>query len=287
MTMTAETGFFERDGFKIRYAVEGSGRDTLVLGSALYYPRTFSMRLRQHLRFVFADHRGFAEAPKQIPSSSFHLDTILDDFEVLRKTLGLGVVVAVGNSGHAFMALEYAKKYPEHVSHVVMIGVAPDLSADSAAAAERRWAESVDPERKAAMKDNLLRFPDESLANLSQSEAFVRIYIRNGPRAWYDPRFDASGLWSGVEPNEVLFRLWSETFSKIDVTRGLGDLQKPVFLALGEYDYLVAPPSSWDRVRGEFKDLTVRVFERSGHTPQLEQSELFDEELLGWLDTRR
>jgi proline iminopeptidase len=56
-----------------------------------------------------------------------------------------------------------------------------------------------------------------------------------------------------------------------------------MLLALGRYDYLVAPPSSWDAVRPKFRDLTVRVFERTGHTPQYEESALFDAELLGWL----
>ena len=37
------------------------------------------------------------------------------------------------------MALEYAKKYPENVSHVVMIGIAPSLSPIHAAAAEQYW----------------------------------------------------------------------------------------------------------------------------------------------------
>ncbi|HET9314279.1 MAG TPA: alpha/beta hydrolase, partial [Vicinamibacteria bacterium] len=66
--------------------------------------------------------------------------------------------------------------------------------------------------------------------------------------------------------------------------RGLEALDRPVFLALGRYDFLVAPPSSWDRVRPKFKDLTVRVFERSGHTPQHDEPALFDAELLRWIE---
>ena len=63
----------------------------------------------------------------------------------------------------------------------------------------------------------------------------------------------------------------------------LAGLERPVWLGLGRYDFLVAPPSSWDRVRPHLRDLTVRVFERSGHTPQYEEAERFDAELLAWL----
>ncbi len=48
----------------------------------------------------------------------------------------------------------------------------------------------------------------------------------------------------------------------------------------------MAPYAAWDPYRESFKDLTVRVFEKSGHTPQWEESDLFDAELLGWLSSR-
>ncbi|MNU02368.1 hypothetical protein D3C72_2460510 [compost metagenome] len=59
-----------------------------------------------------------------------------------------------------------------------------------------------------------------------------------------------------------------------------------MLLALGRHDYLVGPESAWDAYRERFADLTVKVFERSGHTPQLEESDQFDAELLRWLDSR-
>ncbi len=57
-----------------------------------------------------------------------------------------------------------------------------------------------------------------------------------------------------------------------------------MFLALGRYDFLVGPPSLWDTVSRRFKDLTIRVFEKSGHVPQFEEPELFDRELLAWMN---
>jgi hypothetical protein len=39
--------------------------------------------------------------------------------------------------------------------------------------------------------------------------------------------------------------------------------------------------------RASFRDLTVRVFDRSAHSPHKEESDLFDEVLLGWLAQER
>jgi proline iminopeptidase len=270
--------------FRLRYGVEGTGRPAIVIGSAIYYPRVFSQNLRKHLRLVFLDHRGFAPSPGRVDTTAFALDKLVDDVEQARRELGLGRIAVIGHSGHAFMALEYAKKYPTSVSHVIMIGIGPDLSAASAEATERYWNESVSPERKAALDDNLRRMPDEELAKLAPGERFARRYVRNGPRIWYDPRFDASPFWKGVELNMHMFdHVWGQVFRDIDITEGLSTFDRPVFLALGRYDFIVAPPCSWDRIRLKFRNLTVRVFERSGHTPQYEEAELFDTELLRWI----
>ncbi len=274
--------------FRLGYRIEGKGQSAVVIGSAVYYPRIFSRNLRDHLRLVFLDHRGFAPVPGVVAASEFDLDKIIDDVERARQTLGLGQIAVIGHSGHALMALEYAKKYPKNVSHVVMIGISPDLGVASWVAAQRHWQESVDPPRKAAWTANLKRLPDMELEKLSPRDRFVQSYVREGPWAWYDFRFDATPLWTGVDVNVPMFdHVWGKVFRKIDITRGLTTLDRPVLLALGRYDFIVAPPASWDPIRPKFRNLTVRVFERSGHTPPFEEPELFDAELIKWMVQNR
>lgn len=285
---TADTGSIAAGAFRLRYRIEGTGIPTLVIGSSVYYPRAFSQDLRQHLRMVFLDHRGFAPSPGPVALTAFALDTLVDDMERARQELRLGRIAVVGHSGHAFMALEYAKKYPANVSHVIMIAIAPDLGAANTRAMEQHWEEFASLQRKAILDEQRRRLPDPQLAALVPSEAFIKGYIRNAPRIWYDPHFDSSALWAGVEINMGMFNhVWGRIFADIDIERGLAVLDRPVFLALGRYDFLIAPPSTWDPIQPRFRDLTVRVFEKSGHTPQYEEAELFDQELLRWISLRK
>ena len=281
--MDSHSGSIEAGGFQLRYQIEGTGTPTIVVGSARKEPRLFSPHLREHLRLVFLDHRGFAVAPSPIDPTSFALETLVDDVERVRHALGLERVAVMGHSGHAYLALEYGKKYPAHVSHVVMICIAPNLSAASRNAAERYWQESVSPERKAVFQANLQRLPDEALARLPAAERARQTRLRNAPKIWFNPHFDETPQGEGVKGNEVIRDVWDEVFPAIDITRGLETFHVPVFLALGRYDFLVAPPASWDPIRPHFRDLTVRVFERSGHTPCYEEADLFDAELLSWM----
>ncbi len=284
MQSQADTGSIAAGAFRLRYRIEGTGTPTMVIGSSVYYPRVFSQDLRTHLRMVFLDHRGFAPSPGVVDTTAFALDTLLDDVERAREELGLGRIAVVGHSGNAFMALEYAKRYPENVSHVIMIGIAPDLGAANTQAMEQNWQEFASQQRKAVMEENLQRIPDEQLAALPPGQGFIRGYIRDAPRIWYDPHFDSSPLWEGVQINMDMFNhVWGRIFADIDITQQLDSFDRPVFLALGRYDFLVAPPSSWDPIRPMFRDLTVRVFEESGHTPQYEEAALFDQEILDWM----
>lgn len=283
-TASAHASTFSAGPFQLSFVIEGSGPTAIVIGSSRYYQRAFSQNLRKHLRLVFMDHRGFAPSPGPVDTAEFELQTLIDDIEKLRQRLGLGRVIAIGHSGHAYMALEYGKKYPDNTSHVVMIGIAPDFSQNSAALAESNYQALADADRLTAERENRLALPDEELAKLPADEAFVRGYIRNAARVWYDPRFDCTPLWQDVTINMDMFGyVWGKVFAEIDVTSGLKDFDRPVLLALGRYDFIVAPPSSWDPLKSTFRNVTIRIFERSGHTPQFEEPELFDEQLVGWI----
>jgi proline iminopeptidase len=69
--------------FALDYSVEGTGRPAIVIGSSVYYPRTFSQTLRGELQLVFMDHRGFAKPAREVSRADFDLDAILDDVDVL------------------------------------------------------------------------------------------------------------------------------------------------------------------------------------------------------------
>ena len=263
--------------------IEGDGQPALVIGSARYYPRTFSAGLRRHLRLAFLDHRGFALPERATTPEERSLDAVLADTERARAMLGLERMVLIGHSGHAFMALEYAKRFPNRVSQLVLIASGPSNSEAMRALADRQWEESVCPERKARFAADITRLPD-MLAATPRERHFVAFCLAFAARSWFDPAFDAAPLWDGVVNDmAVIDHLWGATFRDIDITAGLAALDIPVLLALGRLDFLVAPHFAWEPCRAAFRDLTVRVFDRSAHCPQFEEADLFDAELLRFL----
>lgn len=280
--MTMQIGTINRDGYALRFQIEGEGISALVIGSSHFYPRTFSENLRKTFQFTFLDHRGFAKTDSE---ASCELTDIIEDIEHCRKELQLGEITIIGHSGHGYMALEYAKAYPEHISRVILIGMGPSHNVINHDAAEQALQDSVCLGRKAYLQKALAKLPKELEAH--PEKRFITYCLANGARSWYDYTYDATSLWENVHTNMVIIdHLWGEVFRDIDITKDLEKLSKPVFLALGRYDFLIAPPYTWNPIRDKFQNLTLRIFEQSGHTPQLEEPEQFDQELLYWLEQK-
>ncbi len=278
-------GFIDINGFKIRYQIEGYGCKTaVIIGSALYYKKSFPKALQDIFRMVFIDWRGFSKAPQSFDMSQIDFDTLLDDIEVVRSSLKIEDFVIIGHSAHAILALEYAKKYSQHVSHVIMIGMSPNLSIKYSEEALKHWNESASIERKQALEQRLQDFPDVELAKLPPSERFVKWYIRRDPQGWYDYTFDSTSLWDGVTPNMPLFDFfYGDVLQTLDITKGLENFHIPVLLCLGQYDYIVAPPSAWEEVKNKYQNFTLHLFEKSGHSPQYEEPFAFVRTLEDWI----
>jgi proline iminopeptidase len=285
-TTDPAAGTVDSGGYRLRYFVEGKGLPALFLGFPDVNRRLLPPQLKAALRVAYVDHRVSARAHPAPQPGDFLIARLVEDIELLRAELALPPFVILAHSGNALLALEYAKRHPQQVTHVVMICVAPDLSPATMAAGRQRFETGASPERQAALARNRQRWPDAMFATLPPDEALLLGLRREAPFTWHDPDFDPtefSRLMLGA--NLAGFAaVWGEQLAAIDIRDGLHRLAAPVFLALGRHDYNFAePPACWDALRPHFKDLTVHVFENSGHTPQYEEAGEFSRVLLDWL----
>ena len=164
-----------------------------------------------------------------------------------------------------------------------MIGIYPCGLAKGSRASDEFWELDASDERKMILKKNWENINEEAMKNLSPSEAFIKTYVTNGPKYWHDPTYDCSWIWEGVEVNmDVINHLFSAIFNEYDITESFPRIKSPVFLALGRYDYVV-PYTLWDDVKEDFPNLSYNLFEKSSHTPQLEEQEIFDKKLIDWI----
>ncbi|MEI1420110.1 alpha/beta hydrolase [Bacillus cabrialesii] len=276
-------GICHSDGFDLSYRIEGEGAPILVIGSSVYYPRLFSSDIKRKYQWIFIDHRGFAKPKRELRAEDLMLETVLGDIERMRTSLQLEDVVILGHSGHAFMALEYARAYPEHVRKVALFNTAPDNSEARQRKSEAFFMEKASIERKKRFEKAIAHLPQD--IEKDPERRFVHMCIRAEAKSFYQERPRASALWDGVVTNmPIIDELWGHTFARLDLIERLADVQVPVYIGLGRYDYLVAPVELWDAVEGGYPHVEKVIFEKSGHQPMLEEPQVFDQSFSKWMD---
>ncbi|RMG78184.1 MAG: alpha/beta hydrolase [Bacteroidetes bacterium] len=277
-----KSGYVEVGNARLEYKIEGTGIPVIVPGSTVYDPRTFSENLRKDCQLIFYNMRWFT--PDYVPKdlkNEITLDTILSDIDRLRQQLGLEKVAIMGHSLHGVIALEYARRYPEHVTHVIAVA-APAQKGEAAGKLENEyWSGYASQMRKMKFQYNWDLHKD-SIAAMDIADGAIATYINNAPIYFYNPDYDSKWLWEGVRLNvPVMSHVFTDVFFDFKLTNG-PTIEVPAFVAVGYFDFS-APPVLWDDQKSAFSNLTYVVFNKSGHSPQLEEAELFDQKLLDWL----
>ena len=273
------SGTVDCDGFRLKWVREGRGAPMLVLGASRFYARYFPPAMRADFDMVFCDLRLWVQTPDGFDVATITRDTFSDDIERIRAATGLDRPIVVGQSQHGYMALEYARRYPDRVRGVVVVAIAPpEYEEDGATFFER----DASPQRRAA--DARIRASRHAPEHVATSRDFIDRYLANEAYWWYDPEADHSYLWEGVEINVgVMNQVWAD-----DAFGGfrLEPSDTPTFLALGRYDYF-NPYYSWDPYRPLFSNLRSRLYERSAHQPPNEQPDEFTADVVDWARTLR
>ncbi|MFX0006791.1 MAG: alpha/beta fold hydrolase [Promethearchaeota archaeon] len=121
------------------------------------------------------------------------------------------------------------------------------------------------------------------LGRVSPTKALILQYVANAPVYWYNPTYDCSWIWEGIELNMDLFNyFYSNIVRGRNITNNILNNTIPIFLAMGRYDYS-APYILWEDLINEIPNLTYYLFEKSGHYPMLEEQMLFDRRLINWI----
>jgi proline iminopeptidase len=256
-------GIIKIDDFELAYRMEGKGTPVLVVGSAVYYPQLFSKEIRKELKLIFIDHRGHVKPPRSLKSEDYVVDQILEDIEIIREALHLENFIILGQSGNAFLALEYAIKFTQHVKKVILLNTAPTNSQERQAQSIAYFNKTASPERKRKFEKDI-----SFLANDIKKEPerrFAHMCIRMGAHSFYDYTFDAAYMWNGVYTSmQVIDYLWGKAFAQLNMKQSFTHLDKPVFLGLGKYDYLVGPFSLWDYIEKKFTNLRLQTTKSRG-----------------------
>lgn len=123
---SSDKGVFETsDHVKINYKVSGNGEACIYVpgGPGQGYPSFELMggsRLEKNMKMIYMDQRGSGESGT---SDNYHLETMVKDIEELRQHLKLDRIFLLAHSFGGIIAVNYAKKYPQHTKGLILTNV--------------------------------------------------------------------------------------------------------------------------------------------------------------------
>jgi proline iminopeptidase len=264
------------NGADLFYSTRGRGPVCLVLsaiGTKPYLAMT-PPQLSDRFRLVYVDLRGAGQSTGEPADLTF--DVLAEDLEAVRADLGVARVAVLGHSILSVLAIEYGRRCPGSVSHVITAGATPNGDMTQLAAkATAFFEQDASEERKQLLRENLAKLP--------ASPAPGQVMFAQTPMRYFDPRFDAVPLYAEAIVKPQFFQhVLGPLTQGWDVTAGASGLRVPIFLAHGRYDYTV-PYVLWDGIPAQLPNATLELFERSGHQPFFEEPDRFVAALTGWM----
>ncbi len=280
-----QSGSVTIDGTTLNYSIKGKGTPFLLVGSD---PEYFSKDLYDNFRVYSVQSRLDASKYNPVDTTKYGFDSLLKDIDTVRSVLGLEKFIIGGHSVFGAVAHKYAKKHPEYVSHIVMMGTPRTYGTALHIDSTNAFWEKAPEKRRLLYQEKRKQLRKQNLKQLSRREVFVKSLVASGPKRWHDANLDATVFFERIGYNlHFLNHLFGNNgIVKYDLCSPEEVIDIPVFVAIGKSDY-VGPYTLWDTTCDNLPNLTISLFEESGHTPQYEQSTLFNKRLINWVQKKK
>jgi proline iminopeptidase len=271
----------------VHYEIHGSGPVLMTLpnswGLTLDGLRAMYRPLESHVTLVYFDPRGMGGSGPVREESDLGPDAVREDFDALRKHLGLDKVSAIGWSNGATNLIALAAEKPEVIETAVFLhGNASFLPED-----EKRIVDGY-PDLVVAF-GAFRREMDELESSVEERNARVKAFDTEvwfpylfadreaGKRRLLELFHDARFSWAHAEYT-------NQRWASLDFRDRLPLIRARSLVIAGRHDML--PPSRAQEISDGIEGAEFVVFEESGHFAPVEETEKFVRTVLDFLRIR-
>ena len=200
------------------------------------------------------------------------------DVDGLREWMGVDQIVVTGGSYGGFIAMEYALAYPEHTRAMILRDTSPDNSNLT-----RAFENAREQTRIEINWDNFNRYwggritDDQDLKE--RWAEIIPLYDFD-----YDPVKSNAAVEAGIYRHEAHNWCFLYNMPNYDLRPQLPSVTCPTLVTVGRTDW-VTPVSYAETIAELVPNSKLVVFEKSGHSPQIEEFDLFQEVMRDFLAT--
>jgi proline iminopeptidase len=229
------------------YREIGRGRPIVVLHGGPDFDHTYLLpdldSLSERFRLIYYDQRGRGRSAADVRPEDVTLRSEIADLERVREYFRLDTVAVLGHSWGGLLAMEYALRHPDRVSHLVLMNSGPASSDDyELFRRERMKRTPADMEElRARSSEPAFRAGDPDTVT-----AYYRVHFRSALKDAKDlerllQSLKASFTREGIlRAREIERRLYGETWLSSDYSLHptLQRLRIPTLVIHGDHDFL-------------------------------------------------
>jgi proline iminopeptidase len=231
-------------------------------GDHTSYKPTFS-DLSDRMQLVYIDHRGQGRSARGY-RSSYTLDNNVEDLEALRQYLGLEQIIVIGGSYGGMVALAYAARYPNAVSHLVVSATV--ASYEFLSLAQQTLREIGTPaqiEIAQRLWDGNFRSNEELNTYFDLLHPLYSYSAKSAPQ----PITTVGNRILSFEATNEAFGGFLKTY---DIRSELANILAPTLVLAGKHDWICAPKFS-EEIAMSIPNAQLQIFEQSGHLLRVDE----------------
>jgi proline iminopeptidase len=255
-------------GISLNVKVIGHGYPLLLMhggpGADLYTLMSFK-RLAKQFTLVFYDHRcnGRSEGAEV---ATMTMENLTADADALRQALGFEKWAVLGHSFGGQVALEYALRYPQSVSHLLLVDTAGDSRWSQENAPKVLEQRGFSPE----IVDLSRRFLNGQTEPKEMYPSLMKLGNAYNPYTGLKqlPHMLIMGVQTKLRPEAHIFG--ARQFKGWTVMDRLGEIQAPTLVIAGREDFQF-PPEHQEELAAGIPNARLVLIDRAGHNPHDER----------------
>jgi proline iminopeptidase len=281
---TPHEGHIAVNGAELYVREIGQGTPMIVLHGGPDFDSSYLLpemdRLADKFHLIYYDQRGRGRSAERVRPEDVTLESEMADLDAVREHFHLEKVVLLGHSWGTVLALEYALRYPERVSHLLLLDPAPASTADIVRFRDERvqkWPVLMELKNAIAQtKAYKEADPDAVVAYYRQHfkpafarpEAYEQLILKMQAR-FIEQRKDGILKSRAIED-----RLVNETWAApggYDLHPKLKALSIPALVITGDHDFF---PFAAEHIAQAIPGARLVTLKDCGHFPYLECPDL-------------
>jgi proline iminopeptidase len=240
-------GYVPVPGAQLYFREVGDGPPLVLLHGGPDFNHNYLLpemdRLSSGFCLIYYDQRGRGRSSAGVVPKDVTIDSEVDDLDRLRQHFDLETIAVLGHSWGGLLAMEFATRHPDRLTHLILLNTAPASHADLLRFREQR---RIGEKGSLARMHAISKTPGYAQGDIETEAEYYRIHFGSTVRRSDQLESIVRRLRRDFTPEDILkaraieHRLYEQTWlaETYDLIPKLRRSTTPTLVVHGDYDFV-------------------------------------------------